>query len=359
MHLLTLREPLTVPGCSLDVGTYLVEDRNAWELAYLATPGSVSVDRWERPAQPEDLSGQRVLVIRPGGLGALMLVGCTIREMRRRWPTAALAVAAMGGGGEVYAGTSYAPEVEPYPVPAAVLTGYDAVIPMEGATEYGGDAHALHASDCFARAAGVDLGEESSSRVPEFLVSEGERESMAQRYPRSKRPRVAVQVFGSCAARSYALGQTKQVVNGLSDRGWECMLVGVPGSVPGENGKQDLAMGIWNCSADRLSFRETAGVVANCDAVLGPDSVWVHVAGAMGKPCVALFGSESWMHRTMHYERVRALTSGKCDLAPCHHWPRSPMDMPAGCPGLEDGVCVEMAGIGVDRIVGLVDALRP
>ena len=386
VHLLTLSAPLaytspTGDPSSLEPGSYLVEDRNAWELAYLSTPGTARVNT---VVGTDILSAGcapgRVLLIRPGGLGALMFVGCVVREIKHRWPESVVAVSCAPGGAEVFRGMPYPDAIEPYPLPADRLKEYDVVIPLEGATEYGPDATRLHAADAFARAAGIELPEADAARVPAFCVSELEREAILLRYPRSARPRLALQVFGSAAARSYPLDLTKQLVGKLTGRGWEVMLLGLPGTVPGENSREDLSMGVINCAHDRLSFRESAAVVATSDAVLAPDSVWTHVAGALGLPAVALYGSESWMLRTRFYRRTFALTSGKCPLAPCHHWPKNPMHYPENGPCAKTGQCEEMrwnggtesrevpAGEGktrivqvpgVGRIFAAVERLRP
>jgi ADP-heptose:LPS heptosyltransferase len=391
VHVLTLAEPLetrtALRAQSMPAGSYLVEDRNAWELAYMAKPGTASVREWRRlmgfKAVPDVLGGglgepiyeqcrslaegkdwndRRILLIRPGGLGALMFVGCVVRQIKHRWPRSCVMVSCSPGMGEVFNGLPYPDGIEEYPLRLETAAKYDVVIPLEGATEWGPDAMHLHIADCFARACGLELPEEPFARVPAFVVSEAEQAAALARYPRSRKPRVALQVFGSCGARSYPLNQTQLVVNRLTDRGWEVMLLGLPGSVPGGEGKKgakDRTEGIFNCAADKLTFRESAGVVATSDVVTAPDSVWTHVAGALGMPAVALYGSEPWMLRTMHYARTRALTGDKCKLAPCHFWPKHPLDYPADGPCAKSGLCEELAGITVERIVAAVEKVRP
>ena len=383
MHILTLSAPVTIRTHRtpqiLEPGSYLVEDRNAWEIAFMAEPGMVEINRWGPRlvegaliASGGDWSGKSILLIRPGGLGALMLLGCVVREIKRRWPTCAVALSCSPGGEEVFEGvTEGKPDAfVPYPLPMSLLAGYDAVIPMEGATEYSPGAHDAHMVDVFANRVGIEMPADMAARVPAFATSDEERREALRRYPRTARPRLALQFGGSCGVRTYPADLMLQVVYFLVEkRGWEVMLLGNPGEL--DFGERVRFPGrVKNCSMDGLSFRESAGVVATSDVVLAPDSVWTHVAGALDMPAVALYGSESWLQRTAQYPKTAALTSGKCPLAPCHHWPKNMMDFPANGPCARTGCCVEMAWIGGEskvkagepgpgRICAAVERCRP
>ena len=98
-----------------------------------------------------------------------------------------------------------------------------------------------------------------------------------------------------------------------------------------------------------------------CSAVTvtAPDSVWTHVAGALGMPAVALYGSEPWLLRTIHCAKTHALTSGKCARAPCHFWARNPLDYPADGPCAKTRLCEELAGITPERLVAAIETVRP
>ncbi|MBX3292597.1 MAG: glycosyltransferase family 9 protein [Acidobacteria bacterium] len=52
--------------------------------------------------------------------------------------------------------------------------------------------------------------------------------------------------------------------------------------------------GIGAIAAGRLSVRETAALLGQCEMFLGNDSGPMHLAAAMGTPCIAIFAAIDW-----------------------------------------------------------------
>ena len=374
MHLMTLKTPLVLQNDTLAAGDYLLEDRNAWEFGYSAEPGSVEMRAYEAAgcsltntqSNPSgDWNGKKILLIRPGGRGALMFLGCVIRQIKHRWPDCTVEIACRPPFREVFAGLPYPDGFSDYPVPWAETWGeHNAVVSLEGCTEWGEDARNLHIVDAFAKRCGIEVPEFPTARYPSFAVSVAERLAVGLKYPYGDKPRLALQPFGSVGTRCYPFEQMITVVGELQKRGWEIMLVGSPqDGPPGRtlgNVQSQPRDGVFNAATEFPGFRQQCSVVACSDAFLGPDSVFLHVAGALGIPAVGLFGSTSWRLRTSG-AGTQALTSPECEMAPCHYFPRGWFDFPqnekAPCSNLRR--CSALAGIKPERIVAKVDALRP
>jgi len=103
-----------------------------------------------------------------------------------------------------------------------------------------------------------------------------------------------------------AYGQAKQwppdrvaavIARLVSERGATCVLVGAPGDRIASRGIESWlrahAADAWTCVIDlvgRTSLGELAAVAARCDVFVSNDSGAMHVAAAVGRPVVAIFG---------------------------------------------------------------------
>lgn len=76
--------------------------------------------------------------------------------------------------------------------------------------------------------------------------------------------------------------------------------------------------------AGKLSIRESAAVLAKCRLYLGNDTGVMHLAGAVGTPCVAVFAAVDWIGRWKpfgdrnHIFRTRVECEG-CHSPTCHN----------------------------------------
>ncbi len=103
------------------------------------------------------------------------------------------------------------------------------------------------------------------------------------------------------------------------------------------------------------SLRESAAILATCDAFLGPDSGLVHVAGALGIPTVALYAAFPARLRTAYAPSVASL-SGALPCAPCFHHSGQRV-FPAQGPCERSRECDALASISPAEIVAAVEAL--
>lgn len=72
----------------------------------------------------------------------------------------------------------------------------------------------------------------------------------------------------------------------------------------------------------QLSVSEYVGMIAICTFGLSPDSALIHIAGAIGKQALGLFGAVDPELRIAHYDTVSALV-GKASCVPCNDWQKS------------------------------------
>jgi len=93
-------------------------------------------------------------------------------------------------------------------------------------------------------------------------------------------------------------------------------------------------------------LREAFALASGCRAIVAPDSVFVHLAGALDLPCLALFGPTDGRVRTAEYPRCRFLdVRRELRCIPCWRNER----IPCALTGRQASVC--LAEIGVADVV--------
>ena len=99
-----------------------------------------------------------------------------------------------------------------------------------------------------------------------------------------------------------------------------------------------------------LPMRSAFALASACDAIVAPDSSFVHLAAALDRPCVALFGPIDGALRTRHYPRCRTLDlKATLGCAPC--WRND--EIPCRLTGMRSSVC--MSDISIESIVQALD----
>jgi ADP-heptose:LPS heptosyltransferase len=99
-----------------------------------------------------------------------------------------------------------------------------------------------------------------------------------------------------------------------------------------------------------VTLRQAFALAAACSTIVAPDSAFVHFAGAMNIPCVALYGPIDGRVRTMHYPAavsVDARSVLRC--APC--WRNEVI--PCKLTNMRNSAC--MANIPVTDIAGALN----
>lgn len=316
---------------------------------------------------------ERVLVVRSGGFGDLLFMTPLLRALKQQYPGIHLELACTPYYADAVRELRYLDGVREYPVAKEVLNGFDQVLWLEGLIEWDERARNTHYVDLLAQGAGVVL---SAGKHLDMCVSEGAVLSMIDRFPRLRGKgqgsrdkgnsagyaRVGVQLRASARCRTYPrLGEVlKLLVKEMP--GVEVLLFGeavAPWARSQASGNLPANVRDLRLEDPALSFMESCALVASCDVMVAPDSALCHVAGALGVPTVALYGSFPWELRTKYAGSVRALTPLRDDVGGCEgpcFWHGRAGEFPPGCPGVNrmeplKSVCARLAAIEPERVV--------
>lgn len=276
-----------------------------------------------------------IWIVRGGGYGDLLMLTPMIRAMKLHRPTATIHVACGRQYHDLFLGMDVITELLPLPITNAYFTS---VICYEEHIEGHPAAETTHMAQHFANKAGITL----TDITPDYRVHPTELTVAFNRYPPTKRPRVAVQLLASALYRSYP--KMQQVVAEVSKEA-DVFLFGLPG----QSVLKEKIPNVTNLMEDCLSFRESAAVLSTCDVCIAPDSALVHLCSALDIPCVGLYGPFAAGLR-ISSNRAVAL-EGKAPCAPCFFHAGLPTDFPAGMPCEKAGRCVALEAIPVEDVV--------
>lgn len=351
-------------------GEYVTEDLSGAQIMTYADGGTMRpLTIWDKFDETQDWNGKRILMIRIGGFGDLTVgITPTAREIKRRWPTCIIHVACMRHYAPVLHNLSFIDATVDDPIPVDDFNNYDAQILFENAVERNPQARKLHMTDLFAEIAGLKgtvrdlslLGKGPPAilnKLPAYVPTEDEKTWARVQYPRTPLVRrICIQPSTSARCRTYPTANLSEVMKSLLEKGWEVFLMGAMGDVQRLPETDKLK----NLTSNGLTFRQSCAVINDADIFLGSDSALLHIAGALSKPAIGLYGPFPADLRVRYCPTTVAL-SGQEKCSPCFHHatPTRRNNFPDYCPSAARGLCEVLESIKPDRIVAKIEKMIP
>lgn len=355
MHAVALKEPVNTKSIfgTLQAGTWIMTDLNAFEIGRMARRGSITVDSFSDVSWVDDATepeaGKPMLVMREGAIGDLLLLMPALAALKARISPRPLALCCFPRHFEMFAGNKSIDELVPYPLSAKALEKYSSIVSLENTMESN---HSSHATDVFAKALDVKV----TDHKPTYVCFDEEKEAV-KTHLFTGRPNLAIHMHASVANRNYPLPLWLEVIENLEKSGWGILLFGRPAQVPPLPPKQNSPF-IRNLTTENLTFRQSAAILAQCQAFVGVDSGLIHLCHAFDIPAVGLYAAFDWRTRTGMAPKTFAIT-GRGDCAPCSwHMHAGKMFPPdKTCSRIQQ--CTVLAEIPPKRIVDRVNLLKP
>jgi ADP-heptose:LPS heptosyltransferase len=197
--------------------------------------------------------------------------------------------------------------------------------------------------DIFASALGIGpMRRRSMDRRPRYFVTEDEaafQTAFWKAHGLEGKTVVGVQLRSDEVYRDYP--HMRQLVQAISQD--KHVMVFDAEEIQGLNGANIVKIG-------GLGIRQAFALLSGCDAVVAPDSAFVHLAGAFDLPCVALYGPIDGRVRTKHYPRCKFLdVRNTLGCLPCWRNDRIPCKLT----NMRTSIC--MADISIQRVLGALD----
>jgi hypothetical protein len=159
-------------------------------------PGMIMGGGTTRLYPSENYNERKILIMRAGGFGDLVLLTPVLREIKRLWPTCILQVSTMPHYASVLAGLSYVDEVLPYPLPYDDAYGTGPKVYLENAIERNPRAKTLHMTELFAEIAGIPTPE---NLLPDYRVKASEAIWANERHAARRHPDWCQRQMPNCA----------------------------------------------------------------------------------------------------------------------------------------------------------------
>lgn len=306
---------------------------------------------------PEDIAARHfknILVIRPGGMGDAILLLPSLRALKEGRPDMELTVLAEKRNQAVFAMVPWIERIVCYDRPMQFLRlfgrSFDLVIDTEqwhllaaiiarllanGAPVIGfltrpERERLLHLplpysqddweADSFARLFSPVIGRAVSMRLPFFLAKA--RQQAGRLLTTVAEPFIVLFPGASIAARCWGEKRLRAVARQVAARNIGVVVIG--GRQEKEMGERIVAgiSGTVNL-ASRTSLAETAAVISESAMLLSGDSGVLHLAAALDKPTVSIFGPsspEKWAPKGAHHLVLRSSLS----CSPCMRYGSMP-----------------------------------
>jgi ADP-heptose:LPS heptosyltransferase len=173
----------------------------------------------------------------------------------------------------------------------------------------------------FAKHAGVPLLDTRVRYFPLDSEIEYGRDFLQSSGIRSSCKTILVQVFSTATKRNLNNVEFKRALTNLACKDIKLVILQHDSDYPSDVLFDNIPYSVVLKNAD---IRRIASIMYNCDLVLCPDSSILHLAGALDKPTVSLFGHTDPRARVDCYPNVMALWPGEymscvpCWAGDCH-----------------------------------------
>jgi ADP-heptose:LPS heptosyltransferase len=347
MHLFTTTDTIRTSECDLLPGTYVMEDLHAAQFMLAGKAGSTSIEKYSQDNTNSD-SPKKILVVRPGVYGDLLLLTPTLNAIRKKYPHASITVAAFSRYQSILLGTE---TIIDYPVKPEQISEYDCVFFMERIIEGNPDAIHKHAVDLFAEKAFVEVPD--TDKMLNYKVLDREVEWAKARYPRTEKKRVAIHVSASTQCRNWPQENMVKLIIELAKDNREVFLIGAPGQIGAPNKGS-----ITNLALEGLDIRQSIAAMSTCDVLVAPDSVMLHAASAIGMKAIGLFGPIKWQNRVTGKTTYSIQGHTECEFGACGHNANAREGhFPSYCPTRKNNFCALMAQIKPERVLAKINMM--
>ena len=261
-----------------------------------ATRSVLEAGRFLRAALPALMraTGIKILFQRHGGVGDVVCTFPAVLALRQKFPGATIVYRVLPPLTTIVQMGRVADAVVPnynWQAPLPPLCGrlFDIVLQpfLEDERSKGG--RHVHLVDAFC----AEVGVSPTDRQPRLTVPRGLAERVfSQLFAASNQdgPLIAIHTTANWKVREWPEAGWRELVSWLVNER-RARVIQLGGEVYWNGGAMKVTRieGAADC-VGRLSLEETAACIQACDLFIGIDSGPLHIAGAVGTPCVGLFG---------------------------------------------------------------------
>jgi len=247
------------------------------------------------PYLGQDLTNKTLFCFRTAGIGDLMAMLVPIRILKEKYPTVKVIAASSGIYRDLFVNDSCIDEFLQIPFPASYLAESDYSLYFQGIVESNPKARSINIYDLFLDAFFISYNDLNvEKKIPILYINEDVDTEVTDVFKniKSNKPIAGIQLKTSTIVRDYPYEYFKELIARLHSCEIDVVLIGEP-NLSNEIVKKynlcdkNMATDLTNVCVD---LNHLVSVINHCDFLIGPDTSGLHIAGALKKPMVGLFG---------------------------------------------------------------------
>lgn len=299
----------------------------------------------------QDLNNRKLISLRHGGGGDILFMATGLAELKRKYPKSDLSVAISPAYFPIVENNPDINEVISLPIPLSEWNRFHYHNIFESLIENNPLASKINAYDLFLMKMGLDIeAVPPENKIPKLFITPNEKVDIEKAFPSLlfKRKRVGIQVEASSPIRKYLPHHFVEVGKGLIERGYEVYLFGNHAQ---ENSitylKGAIGKGVYSIVTD---LRQALVVASYMNYFIAPDSLFIHVAGALEIPVIGLYGPFLSELRMKYFKRAIGIDA-RTNCSPCFRHGHHPCEKGDPSPCL-DLITPEIILTAFDELTG-------
>lgn len=296
--------------------------------------GNGNLKRYMNRTLPESFDNKRILLIRRGGIGDMMMLLPFAAWVKRQSPSCRVGIGMRKTLMPVVEGSPAVDWVMEWTSGHGVYKNWDCVINFKGVIESNPRSQWIHGVDIHWDWVGEDWTKVADKeKIPQIVVKERSIESIERLWKRweiSKKYKavIAIQLSASSVLRTWHPEYNRVLSKLFAQQGVGVIILDQ------HTYFEFREEGVFNYCG-RLDLEDWVALINKVDMTIGPDSGASHIAGALGKLFLGVYSSFDPDLRLRYYENSYAVTSNY-ECAPCffHHHDlckRRKIGMPVPC----------------------------
>jgi len=302
----------------------------------------------------EDLNNKSVLMMRSGGGGDILFMSTGIKELCRKFPSADISVAISDQYFCLVEREKEINKVFSLPIKLSDWNNFHYHIIFEGIIENNLEASKYNAYDLFMIKMSLNVKEIlPKNKIPQISLSEPMLKQVKNNISQLQDPnvkRVGIQVSSSSPIRNYPAYGLVRLAKHLIDRDFEIYLFG-------GKAQESLifsmikSLGSKSFNMASNSLDKSIHIAHYMDYFVAPDSMFVHIGAALGKPVLGIYGPFPSKSRMLYFPKCIGIDANTA-CSPCfiHSHNSCPRGNPSPCFSL---ITPEVLIAGMDRLIEL------
>jgi ADP-heptose:LPS heptosyltransferase len=275
----------------------------------------------------QNLENKTLLIWRWGGLGDLLFIQPIVKYLKEKYPTCKIVLASAVQNRDLLElwPKGLIDTITDMPFKKEFLTEADYHLSFEGTIERCKESHFINSYDVFSKFANIPVDLTNDKYQIELISDKKTEQEVTPFVPENT---IILQIRATSPIRMMELSKWKIIIDGILDLGFN---VGFLDDAVYSNIYDNLFVEynldrsrVFNLSLQSKDIKHAISILNLSAGVVGVDSAFIHIAAALKKPVVGIYGPFLGETRMKYYKNASWVEpkETECPLFPCffHHF---------------------------------------